>query len=232
MPRSRASSSGGGTGWLRWRRDRVERATHGGDRHRRRRARPSWCSRFVLVPWHPVPGGSPPPVRRARLFTADQLRAPRPTRAGAGCGAGAALGVSLGGHLRARVQPVGGAAWSTGCPAGGGCRPCWPWLALGLVGRLVTLPLLDREQPPPARLRAQHADRWPASRRRRRRSELVGGGRHVDRRAGAARGRPALAAGLDGRRRGSSWRPSWCSRRSPTRSWWSPVQPLRAAAGG
>lgn len=93
----------------------------------------------VLVPWHPVPGGSRPPVDAHDLFTAEQLARAETYARWSRLWGWSGLGVSL-----AVTCALGFSRWGRRLVD----RLPGPWwvqavlavLGLGLVGRLVTLP--------------------------------------------------------------------------------------------
>ena len=105
-----------------------------------RRPRASSCSPSLLVPWDPVPGGTPDPVPASLGL---HRRADRPGRGLRPLGADLELELArrlAGGRVRARLQPLGRRGWSAGCRAGGGCGWCSRSCVVVLIGRVITLP--------------------------------------------------------------------------------------------
>jgi len=93
----------------------------------------------VFIPWHPVPGGTPPPVPESDVFTSAQIARANAYSDPARHLAWAALGVSLVVTLVLGLTPIGRRL-------AGRLRGWW-WVrvlqavaALAIVGTLVTLP--------------------------------------------------------------------------------------------
>ncbi|MGY2704087.1 M48 family metallopeptidase [Nocardioides sp. HB32] len=94
----------------------------------------------VLVPWHPVPGGTPPPVAASSVLTSEQVRRAEDFSALARTWGWSSLAVSL---VVACV--LGFSSWGRRIVAR---LPGWWWvrvvlavLVVALIGRLATLPL-------------------------------------------------------------------------------------------
>ena len=91
------------------------------------------------IPWHPVPGGTPPPVSESQVFTAGEIARANAYSDPARMLAWASLAVSLVVALILGLTPLG--------PRLAGRLRGWWWVrvllavaALAVIGRLVTLP--------------------------------------------------------------------------------------------
>ena len=152
------------------------------------------------IPWHPVPGGTPPPVPAGTVFTAAQIARANAYTDPARHLAWASLAVSLVVTLVLGFTPLG--ARLVGRLRG------WWWvrvllavLLLAVIGRLVTLPFAIIGHHRSAGVRAQQRGLGTLGRRPGQGPGAVGG----DLRAAPARAHrlcPPLAAGLAGRGRG------------------------------
>ena len=78
------------------------------------------------IPWHPVPGGTPPPGRGRRASSPrPSSPGPTPTPTPHVTSRWASLAVSLLVALVLGLHPARARAWSAGSGAGGGCGCCW-----------------------------------------------------------------------------------------------------------
>ena len=172
-----------------------------------------------LVPWHPVPGGTPPPAAPGSVFTAGQVRTAEDFSTWARAWGWSSLAVSLlvacwfgftrhGIRLVERLRGAVVVAGRARRDRAGADRPGGDPAVRGA------------DAPAAARLRTDppglgRVRRRPGAHRAGDDRDDVGGA------GGPGRLCPSLAARLAGGRRAGCW-PCWCwPGRSSTRSWWS-----------
>ena len=180
--------------------------------------RRSSSSRLLLVPWDPVPGGTPASGSGASVGLHRRSRSPRAedfarwARVWGWSSLAVSLAVACGlGFTPAGPparRPAAGPVVGAGRARGRRARAGRPARHPAVRGRCCARHLLDYG------LSTQSWGRAPSTVLK---GEAGGHGGHLARAARAGRLRPALAARLAGRRRRASWRCSCCWVRSSTR---------------